>query len=170
MRVRILIALVVLLAVAVVVVVVRQQRAWSPPSANTASRYTPALNTYLASTYAHAEGVLGPTHRWYCATKLLGIHPDGSDSTAYAWALCEETLHSAGRIKTGSAYDLPVVVHLRRVAGHLQGVSYDQPGDAPAYTSDVQRLFPATIADWILAHPTAELAGLQRDVLAQASQ
>ena len=91
MRVRILIALVVLLAVAVVVVVVRQQRAWSPPSASTTSRYTPVLNTYLASTYAHAEGVLGPTHRWYCATKLLGIHPDGSDATAYAWALCEET-------------------------------------------------------------------------------
>ena len=168
MRASVLIGIVAILAVGLAAT--RQLAAWSPPSASVAHRYTPTLNGYLASRYTHAEGVFGRDGQWYCATKLLGVQSDGSDVTAYAWTLCEETTHSQGRIKTGSAYSLPVVVHLRRQGGHLRGVGYAAPADAPAYTSDVHRLFPSNIANWILSHPSAELGPLGREVRAEASR
>ncbi|HET7379822.1 MAG TPA: hypothetical protein VFJ24_07265 [Gaiellales bacterium] len=142
---------------------------WSPPSPVAGKPYVDVVNRFLASQYHAGDGVFASGSRWYCATKFLGASNHGAQVTVYGWAECDETKRTGDRIRMGSGDSLPVVVHLRRVAGQLRGVGLDEPGDAPMYEPDVRRMFPADIAGWILAHPSpSDLRPLEANIVHQA--
>jgi hypothetical protein len=149
--------------------VARRLTAWSPPPVAAGRSYATVLDRYLASTYGPNGGVFGSAGHWFCATRFLGATPSGERVTVYAWAECDETKRSGTRIVTGSGDSVPVVVHLRGIVGHLKGVGFDEPFDAPYYEPDVHRLFPSNMADWILSHPSG-VGDLEQGVIAQAQR
>jgi len=144
-----------------------ESSAWSPPSQAAARPYTTVVDRYLASEHGPNGWVFGPAGHWFCATRFLGAATSGDRVTVYVWALCDEWKRSGDRIVSGGGESLPVVVYLRNADGHLHGVSFDEPGDAPDYAPDVRRLFPGDVADWILSHP-GDVTDLQQNVIAQA--
>lgn len=140
---------------------------WSPPGSGAGQRYVGIVNRYLASSYHGDSGVFASGSRWYCATKFLGASSHGAIVTVYGWAECDETKRTGSRIRLGSGDSQPVVVELRRVAGMLRGVSFREPGEV-SYVSDVRKLFPGEMVEWILAHPPSDLRPLEASVIKRA--
>lgn len=146
----------------------RQLTAWSPPSQAAARPYTGVMDRYLASQWG--SGIMfGNAGRWFCATKFLGSSAPGNRVSAYAWALCEETKMAGDQVVFGSGVSAPVVVYLRHSDTGFKAVGRNEPGDGDEYASDVRRLFPGDVADWIIGSGSDGVFKLLRaDIVRQA--
>src|ERR1051326_8442920 len=47
----------------------------------------------------------------------------------------------------------PVVLYLSNDGHVLAALAYDQPGDGSDYVPDVKRMFPRSLASYVLSHP-----------------
>jgi hypothetical protein len=87
---------------------------------------------------------------WVCHARYLGAASAAPRVRLDVWEVCQEYHARGGRLEQLTGWSVPAVVTLARTRAGLRPVAEAEPGDAPDYARDVQRLFPAGL-DGIIA-------------------